>query len=72
MHFSPNLSQRHKEASGNPFSHLCAASPDIYRARLSEQPRGDQLIQTHVLGTGVSLADNRNISRQATDVKGNT
>ena len=70
MHFSPNLSQRHKAASGNPFSHLCSSSPDTYRAWLSEQPRGDQLVQTHVHGTGVSLTDNLNIARQATDAKG--
>lgn len=72
MHFSPNQNQRHKEHSRNPFSRLCCASPDTYRAWLSEQPLGDQLIQTHVHSTGVSPVDSLNISKQATDAKGNT
>lgn len=42
------------------------------QSTLSEQPLGDQLVQTHVLITGVSLADNLNISKQATDANGDT
>lgn len=45
---------------------------DTYTASLCKQPLGDHLAQTHVHGAGVSPADNVNISKRATDARGDT
>lgn len=53
-----------------PFTSACCTRGYLHSAACWGETLGDRLIQTHVHSTGVSLADNVDVSKAATEVKG--